>query len=87
MYRIKELRTRAKLSQAKLAKELDISQSVLCDYENGKADPTAKVLIALSQYFGESIDYIVGLEDETGAKYNRSFNNITAGRDVNIRNR
>ena len=74
MYRIKELRLKANLSQAKLAKEIDISQSVLCDYENGKTDPTAKVLIALSLYFGESIDYIVGLEDETGTKYRQTFN-------------
>lgn len=79
------MRQREKLSQAKLAKILDISQSVLCDYENGKADPTAKVLIAMSLYFKESIDYIVGLEDETGAKYNNSFNNFHNSGNINIR--
>lgn len=89
MYRIKELRLKAHLSQAELAKKLDISQSVLCDYENGKADPTAKVIIAMSYFFGETTDYLLGLEDETGAKvqpkYNNSFNNFSNSGKIDIR--
>ena len=63
MYRIRELRCERKISQAALANAVGISQSVLCDYENGKAEPTAPVIIALAKYFCVTTDFLLGLVD------------------------
>lgn len=46
-----------------LSKATGISQSAIAKWELGKTEPTASALITLSQYFGESVDYILGLQD------------------------
>lgn len=61
--RLKELRTEKNLSQMQLAEATGISQSALARWELGKTEPTATGLVTLSKYFGESVDYLLGLED------------------------
>lgn len=61
--RIKELRTDKGISQHTLALEIHYAQSVVCDWENGKADPSATAIIAISDYFNVSCDYLLGKED------------------------
>lgn len=63
MYRIKELRLERNISQKKLSLQVGVSQSVLCDYENGKVEPTASVIISLAKFFGVSTDYLLGLSE------------------------
>ena len=63
MYRFKELRIEKKQSQTVVAKAIGISQSVLCDYENDKAEPTSPVIIALAKYYDVTTDYLLGLSD------------------------
>ncbi len=46
-----------------LAKNTGISQSAIAKWELDKTEPTASALITLSRYFGESVDYILGLVD------------------------
>lgn len=46
-----------------LAKETGISQSAIAKWELEKTEPTASALITLSQYFGETVDYLLGLQD------------------------
>ena len=60
---IKELRQNKCLSQMQLANKLNISQSAIAKWELGKTEPTASALISLSKFFGETTDYILGLED------------------------
>ena len=49
------------------------------DWSTGKVQPTAENIYMVSVFFGVSADYLLGLEDESGAKtYIRdSFNNFT----------
>ena len=61
--KLKELRTENKMSQQKVAKEINFSQSVLCDWENEKAEPTISAVIAIANYFHVSIDELLGRED------------------------
>ena len=61
--RLKELRTEKKLSQMELSVATGISQSAIAKWELGKTDPTAYALITLSNYFNESVDYLLGLTD------------------------
>ena len=61
--RVKELRIQHNLSQMDLAKATGISQSAIAKWEIGKTEPTASAIIVLSQFFGETADYLLGLED------------------------
>ena len=61
--RLKELRQEKGLSIQGLAKEVKISSSSLCRWENCQADVKGSQLIMLAKYFDVSIDYLMGLED------------------------
>ncbi|MBR4889436.1 MAG: helix-turn-helix transcriptional regulator [Clostridia bacterium] len=60
--RIRDLREDQDLSQAQLAKILNISQSTYSRYESGVLDVPSEVLIALSRVYKVSVDYILGLK-------------------------
>ena len=59
--RLKELRQERGLSIQGLAKEVQISSSALCRWENCQADIRGS---QLAKYFDVTIDYLMGLENE-----------------------
>ncbi len=59
MDRIKELRTREKLSQQALADMLHVTQQSIYKYEHNLAIPELDILKHMSDIFDTSIDYIV----------------------------
>ncbi len=83
--KIKELRTEKGLTQKELSKVLGIGQSTISEWEKGIYEPTASAIKMLAIYFDVSADYLLGLEDESGGKYNNSFNNFTNSGSINIR--
>ena len=62
------LRMQNKLSQAQLAKQLNISPSALGMYEQGRRVPSLDILIKLSEYFHVSLDYLI-----TGSEFSESL--------------
>jgi transcriptional regulator with XRE-family HTH domain len=58
--RLKDLRTRNGLSLERLQKDVDISKTVLGEYENEKKEPSAANLRRLAEYYNVSVDYLVG---------------------------
>lgn len=58
--RLRELRQTNDISQKKLAELIECSQSIICDYENEKSEPSLLMLAKLSKCFKVSIDYLVG---------------------------
>lgn len=56
---LKEIRKKRNFSQLKVAMDLSISRESLSYYENGKRSPDVDTLIALSNYFNVSIDYLI----------------------------
>ncbi len=46
-----------------LSKVTNISQSAIAKWELEKTEPTASALITLSRFFGETVDYLLGLTD------------------------
>lgn len=58
--RIKYLMQAEGISQYALAKKLGISQSTISNWLNGKKEPSIESLWKLADYFGESVDYIIG---------------------------
>ena len=61
--RLKELRKERGMSQMDLALATRISQSAIAKWELDKTEPTASALITLSHFFGESVDFLLGLID------------------------
>jgi transcriptional regulator with XRE-family HTH domain len=61
--RLVECRKRSKSTQKQIADTAHISLRVYQYYESGERDATSKVLIALADYFGVSLDYLVGRSD------------------------
>ena len=60
-----------RLSQAKLAKEFDVSQSALARYEIDDSTPSPEVFLKYADYFDVSLDYIFGRTDDPhGMIYN-----------------
>lgn len=64
--RIKELREQFSLSQERLALEIQTSQRNIGRWENGENEPTYSQLIKLADFFGCSVDYLIGREDDFG---------------------
>ena len=61
--RIIELRKAKNISQAKLAKALEVSFGIVCYWETNRAEPTASNIIKLAKFFDVSSDFLLGLED------------------------
>lgn len=61
--RFRELRAGKGLSQIALAKELQVSKSVISLWELGGSDPTLSNLIKISDFFDVSIDYLAGKDE------------------------
>lgn len=60
---LKELRTEKGIGQVKLAQELGVSKGVISLWENGLREPTMTSLILIADYFGVTIDFLVGREN------------------------
>lgn len=61
--RIYQLRKQLNISQTELAKNIGVSQKAIDFWEKGINEPKASFIIALSNYFDVSADYLLGLED------------------------
>lgn len=57
--RIAALRREAGWSQSELAQKLQVSPSAIGMYEQGRREPSAATLVAMSQIFGVSTDYLL----------------------------
>ena len=61
--RLKLLREKESISQKKLGEILNMSQQAIAKWETGAASPDPVMLIKIADYFGVSIDYLVGRTD------------------------
>ena len=53
------LRKKSGLSQEQLAEALNVSRQAISKWEGGSAMPESDKLLALSNYFGVSLDYLI----------------------------
>ena len=75
----KELRTDKKMSQENMAKELNVSQSLINNWETGRSTPAPEMLIYIADYFDVSIDYLVGRTNDRrwyNNKQDNTFRNL-----------
>lgn len=82
--RIAYLRERRGMSQAQLAKELNIAQSTLAMWERGKRGLKDDVIIQLAEYFSVSSDYLLGIKNEDDRTPNSNVKRVAAHIDEDI---
>lgn len=58
--RLKQLRKEKKVTQEQLAKIIGVERSSVGKYESSSVTPSPDVLARMSDYFGVSIDYLLG---------------------------
>ena len=63
--RLKKLRKEKGLTQADLAKVLNTNQSQYGKYKNGKTHLSLENAQILSEYFGVTLPYLLGLDDDS----------------------
>ena len=61
--RFKQLREKKKLSQLELGEILGVTQQSVFAWERGDAVPRLQTAIALADYYGVSVDYLLGLDE------------------------
>lgn len=64
-FRLKELRKSKKISQLKLAIDLNMNQNSISRYENGEREADYETLIKFADYFDVSLDYLLGRYEES----------------------
>lgn len=70
MNRLKLLREEKGLNQNDIATLLNISVPAYSYYENEKRDIPTEVLVTLSNYYGVSVDYILGASNSRNGELN-----------------
>ena len=68
----KELRLEIKLSQDKLAEELEVSSSLVSKWENNQSTPAPEMLEYIADYFNVSVDYLIGRSKYRNLEFNNS---------------
>ena len=71
--KLKELRLEKGITQYNLAKEIGCNQSMIVRWERGECEPPETYIKKVALYFDVSADYLLGIEDESGAKINTKY--------------
>lgn len=66
--RLKLLRESEHMTQKELAERLHMSNSTLCQYESGARVPSDEVKANIADFFGVSVDYLLGRESKDPLK-------------------
>ena len=62
--RLRDLREDHDLTQSQLVKKLNMHKTTYTNYEQGKRDLPLEVAIKIAKFYGVSLDYLAGLNNE-----------------------
>lgn len=65
MIRLKQLRTENDVSQSDIAKLLDVTRQAYSRYERGEREPDLEMLCKLADYYGVTVDYLIGHDSKS----------------------
>jgi len=63
MVRLKELREEKELSQTQLAKEINVNQRTISNWETGVSEPDIQAIKKLCEFFETTADYLLGFKE------------------------
>ena len=82
------MRKRKKITQARLAEQLGISQQAVANWEKGLANPSIDMLKILSDYFNVSADYLLGNDEKQPLVFDEEELQLVSGyRELSEANR
>ena len=64
MLKIKEIRKAKKITAKQLAVQINVAESTMSLYENGKREPDYNTLVKIADVLEVSTDYLLGIEVE-----------------------
>ena len=64
---LKVLREKQQINMREAAKKLGIPYTTYVSYEKGEQNPSIKMLLILADYFGCTVDYLLGRNEEESA--------------------
>ena len=64
MIRLKELREAKHMSQQAVADVFHVTQQTIFKYEHALAEPDLDVILHMADFFGTSVDYLIGKTDD-----------------------
>ena len=73
---LKKARQNANMTQEEVAVKIGVAKNTYCNWELGKREPDIMKIKALARLFGVSVDYLVGMEENT-VVYDFKANNRT----------
>lgn len=83
--RIRELRKANGLTMKQLGEVVDLAESTISQYETGKRQPDNETLLKISEYFGVTVGYLLGVEEnKTPAESSRSISHNDILDEVDI---
>lgn len=62
MLRLRELRKKCGITMKELGARIGVAESTISQYETGKRQPDFETLLKLGEYFGVTVDFILGAE-------------------------
>ena len=62
--RIRNIREDRDIRQRQVAEFLNVSQNTYSQYENGVISLSAETAVKLAEFYGTSVDYLLGLTDD-----------------------
>ena len=66
MKNLKSLRIEKNMTQNDVANFLNCNQTAVGKYERGESEPSLETLAKLADFFGVSVDYLIGRTDDFG---------------------
>ena len=63
--RLKELRKKSHKTQGEMADFIGVTRGAYANIENGRREPDFKTLNKLADYFGVSVDWLIGRDEQT----------------------
>lgn len=75
--KIKALRKEHKKTQQNIADLLKIRRSTYGEYERGKILPPMDKMKILANYFGVSVDYLIGIDEKTETEFSEEFIDVS----------
>ena len=66
--RLRELRKDHELTQEALAERLKTTSDSIYSWEKGRSEPSIAMICEICRTFNVSADYLLGMEDDAGAK-------------------
>lgn len=79
--RLKTLLAREGISQRELARETGLTAAQINRYLSGARKPSGKALIALSEYFKVTTDYLLGYEGSEVSPYEKVLDSINENKE------